>query len=765
MRRKILFAIILFSLSVLAFQASPYARRIRPFSSTPSSCQENEIGYNMSSHSLVICTNSGYVTLATGGSGGTAAPTDATYITRTTNANLSAEFALGSLATGILKNTTTTGTPTIAVAGTDYESPLTFNSPLSRSTNTISCSTCGLTSNPLSQFASTTSSQLAGILSDKSGATGVFILANLSSLTINDVITWNGTNWVNQAVSGGGGALGTGNVSMTVANASSTGTTTNRLVKLTGAPSTAIITSTSDTENTLGVCTSGCGTTGSATIALLGQVNCDFDGSTTAGNFVINSSTSAGKCSDAGSSFPTSSAAIGKVLTTNVGIGTYSIELMTPDVAFQNGGNGKSKPGTPANSYQYNSSSTFAGGNLFRVDANTNQQSNTTNFQTFNLYKTTNSDSSPTNYERLQITGSTGSTAFTIASQTGGTGVARGIAITSDSSLTLSANNTIQTGGSTTQVIPGTTNTVSLGSATNFWSNLNATNVTAAQNGNLIFSSATRLAAGSNSYTLQVLDTNSNSSTLAFAPRNFTANSGNNNDPDFGTGSYFYRITPNASGSTLTGSRGSTITGEIHQITNVSTALLTLANQNTNSTAGNRWLSNTGLDINLAADEIASYINDGTTARQRVGKFETSDIAVVTTQFDKTSSTALADITFDRTFNVSASRTYSFEFEGYTTSNVAGGVKFAIGGTATATAIIYEALVDDAAVLAAQTRTTTLGNAVGGITAVTNAKVKITGTITVNAAGTLTVQFAQNASNGTASSVLVGSIFTITKVR
>lgn len=55
-----------------------------------------------------------------GGSGG-GAPTDATYITQTANGTLSAEQALGSLATGILKNTTTTGVLSIAVAGTDYQ--------------------------------------------------------------------------------------------------------------------------------------------------------------------------------------------------------------------------------------------------------------------------------------------------------------------------------------------------------------------------------------------------------------------------------------------------------------------------------------------------------------------------------------------------------------------------------------------------------------------------------------------------------------------
>ena len=41
---------------------------------------------------------------------------------------------------------------------------------------------------------------------------------------------------------------------------------------------------------------------------------------------------------------------------------------------------------------------------------------------------------------------------------------------------------------------------------------------------------------------------------------------------------------------------------------------------------------------------------------------------------------------------------------------------------------------------------------------------KINGTITVNAGGTLTVQFAQAASNGSNSSILVGSTFVVTQI-
>jgi hypothetical protein len=52
--------------------------------------------------------------------GTTYAPNDATYIVQQASGALTSEQALGSLATGILKNTTTTGVLVIAVANTDY---------------------------------------------------------------------------------------------------------------------------------------------------------------------------------------------------------------------------------------------------------------------------------------------------------------------------------------------------------------------------------------------------------------------------------------------------------------------------------------------------------------------------------------------------------------------------------------------------------------------------------------------------------------------
>lgn len=55
----------------------------------------------------------------------TGAPADATYITETANGSLSAEFALGSLSSGLLKNATTTGIPTVVVEAAGIDTWLT----------------------------------------------------------------------------------------------------------------------------------------------------------------------------------------------------------------------------------------------------------------------------------------------------------------------------------------------------------------------------------------------------------------------------------------------------------------------------------------------------------------------------------------------------------------------------------------------------------------------------------------------------------------
>jgi hypothetical protein len=128
------------------------------------------------------------------------------------------------------------------------------------------------------------------------------------------------------------------------------------------------------------------------------------------------------------------------------------------------------------------------------------------------------------------------------------------------------------------------------------------------------------------------------------------------------------------------------------------------------------------------------YFTNGGAIRQEIPLIQQTRVS---TQFDKTSNVTLANIT-GLTATLVAGKKYRFEAQLYTTSNVGGGVQASIAGTATATAIVYDGFTIDAG-LTTQTRATALATAVGAVTAVTAAHITILGTITCNAAGTLTV--------------------------
>lgn len=96
--------------------------------------------------------------------------------------------SLSGLTTGLLKNTTSTGVPSIAIAGTDYQSPLTAGSGISINGGTISAT--GLTTSNLANNAAIANNQLAN-KTITIGSTGIDLgntstsLAGLTSVTSN----------------------------------------------------------------------------------------------------------------------------------------------------------------------------------------------------------------------------------------------------------------------------------------------------------------------------------------------------------------------------------------------------------------------------------------------------------------------------------------------------------------------------------------------------------------------------------------------------
>lgn len=128
--------------------------------------------------------------------------------------------------------------------------------------------------------------------------------------------------------------------------------------------------------------------------------------------------------------------------------------------------------------------------------------------------------------------------------------------------------------------------------------------------------------------------------------------------------------------------------------------------------------------------------------------------AVVALAASATSNTTLAQI--GPTFNLVAGGSYMFDLYLSVTNNASGGLKLAFGGTATSSVFSADTWAYNTTTLAAQGVITSLAsNLVAYTGAVTT--VNITGSLNCLAAGTLFVQFAQNASFATATTINAGS--------
>lgn len=192
------------------------------------------------------------------------------------------------------------------------------------------------------------------------------------------------------------------------------------------------------------------------------------------------------------------------------------------------------------------------------------------------------------------------------------------------------------------------------------------------------------------------------------------------------------------------------------------TALLHLA-QGT-ATAGSAPLKLTeGTNLTTAEKGAVEFSNETLYFTANLRKqIALREYARVTTQFDKTNTT-LGSIT-GLTANVAAGKTYTLKANLFVDASAGGGVKVAIGGTCTATALIahIKILEDASAAYVTTSRVTALASTATAAGA-TAYYIQIEGTITVNAAGTLLLSFAQLTASGT-SSVLVGSTFEVENI-
>lgn len=116
-------------------------------------------------------------------------------------------------------------------------------------------------------------------------------------------------------------------------NQNPTGTTLNFLAKLTNAPSQAVISATTDTGGIVGVCVSGCANSGTAVIQQSGPAPCAFDPTTVvSGDYVQNSATVTGKCSDVGATFPLKGQVLGRVQASGAGSANYTVDFFGPEI-------------------------------------------------------------------------------------------------------------------------------------------------------------------------------------------------------------------------------------------------------------------------------------------------------------------------------------------------------------------------------------------------------------------------------------------------
>lgn len=236
--------------------------------------------------------------------------------------------------------------------------------------------------------------------------------------------------------------------------------------------------------------------------------------------------------------------------------------------------------------------------------------------------------------------------------------------------------------------------------------------------------------------------------------------------PSAGVGSNLTAL--NASSLTLgtvAAARMPALTGDV--TSTIGTVATTLAagnagNLNSGTLLAARMPALTG-DCTTVAGAVAVTCTQSAADFNVIGILQTGGDKRVTSQFDKTSSAALANIP-GLSVTVASATTYGFKVGLFYTANGASGIQMSMGGTATATAIVFQNYITTASGFSLSLKSTSLGASAGSTTS-TGDYAWMEGTITVNVGGTLTAQFAQNVSGGVASSVLVGSSMKVWKIQ
>jgi hypothetical protein len=108
-------------------------------------------------------------------------------------------------------------------------------------------------------------------------------------------------------------------------NASSPGTSAGLLAKLSGGQ--VELPATSDTSGVVGICSSNCGTTGTAIVVTVGLSMCVADNSVAAGDYIQIGTSTAGRCKSAGATRPGSGQILGRATSAASTGGSFSILL------------------------------------------------------------------------------------------------------------------------------------------------------------------------------------------------------------------------------------------------------------------------------------------------------------------------------------------------------------------------------------------------------------------------------------------------------